>query len=193
VLEELMQIKQLDDFILVGGTSLALRYGHRDSEDIDLFTSREALPANLWNNLKSNKRILQYAGDATITFIDEGIKVDLARWNIDFQHFETIEGIRMAHPLDVFAMKFDAIQTRKTKKDFIDIYELCQHFSFHQGFAHFHKLFPYSKNSSIIYAAFGEIDKADKTKQPTLFKDYEWDFVKDKLRTYAKRYFFNIQ
>jgi sensor domain CHASE-containing protein len=34
----LMEKDYLRDFALVGGTSLALRYGHRNSIDIDLFS-----------------------------------------------------------------------------------------------------------------------------------------------------------
>jgi hypothetical protein len=58
-----MQDELLNDFILVGGTSLALRYGHRDSEDIDLFTSK-SLPINIWQHLQKNTdRKLQYSGE----------------------------------------------------------------------------------------------------------------------------------
>lgn len=186
-----MREEILKDFVLVGGTSLALRYGHRDSEDIDMFTSLD-LPKNLWNYLQKNpNRQLQYAGEYSIAFIENEIKVDLAKWNMTFDNFEIIEGIRIAHPIDVFAMKFDAICTRKTKKDFIDIYELCQHFSFHEGFSHFNKIYPYGKNSSIIFAAFGEIEMADSSKMPKIYKDYEWEDIKIYLKKYAKRYFLN--
>ena len=37
-LERLMLIEEFAPFRLVGGTSLSLRYGHRMSDDIDLFT-----------------------------------------------------------------------------------------------------------------------------------------------------------
>ena len=37
-LKELMKEPLLDNFILVGGTSLSLQLGHRISIDIDLFT-----------------------------------------------------------------------------------------------------------------------------------------------------------
>ena len=40
-LERLMQIEEFSPFRLVGGTSLSLRYGHRMSDDIDLFTDAE--------------------------------------------------------------------------------------------------------------------------------------------------------
>lgn len=40
-LEHLMTIENFAPFRLVGGTSLSLRYGHRMSDDIDLFTDAE--------------------------------------------------------------------------------------------------------------------------------------------------------
>jgi hypothetical protein len=43
LLEKLMQVEELKDFALLGGTSLALRWGHRISEDIDLFTNQTKL------------------------------------------------------------------------------------------------------------------------------------------------------
>jgi len=40
LLESLMAIPELSDFALVGGTNLALRFGHRISVDIDLFSNK---------------------------------------------------------------------------------------------------------------------------------------------------------
>ena len=40
-LKKLMQIKEFNEFRLVGGTSLSLQLGHRESIDIDLFTDAE--------------------------------------------------------------------------------------------------------------------------------------------------------
>jgi hypothetical protein len=37
LLNKIMKLSQFDDFLLVGGTSLALQIGHRNSIDIDLF------------------------------------------------------------------------------------------------------------------------------------------------------------
>src|ERR1700686_5143992 len=41
VLKDLMQIPALNNFYLVGGTALALYFGHRMSVDIDLFSTTE--------------------------------------------------------------------------------------------------------------------------------------------------------
>ncbi|GAB6010544.1 nucleotidyl transferase AbiEii/AbiGii toxin family protein [Viscerimonas tarda] len=40
VLRDLMQENCFNDFVLVGGTALSLRIGHRISVDIDLFTEK---------------------------------------------------------------------------------------------------------------------------------------------------------
>ena len=193
VLDNLMQDEMLKDFVLVGGTALSLRFGHRKSIDIDLFSTKP-IEQNLVFHLSqnSNRNILD-AGKYIITFIEQNVKVDLGFWNTDFGKIDEIEGIRMANPHDIFAMKFDAITTRKVKKDFFDIYELCQHFSFHIGFESFNKKFPYSKNSSIIFKAFGDINEADSSETPEMLNDLEWDFVKEKLKNYAKRYFFETK
>ena len=41
VLRELMNIKELSAFNLVGGTALSLQLGHRKSDDIDLFSEKD--------------------------------------------------------------------------------------------------------------------------------------------------------
>ncbi len=43
LLKELMQLEALKSFQLVGGTALALYFGHRISDDIDLFFSRHQI------------------------------------------------------------------------------------------------------------------------------------------------------
>ena len=41
LLKKLMCDEKLSDFILAGGTNLALQIGHRKSIDLDLFTYKE--------------------------------------------------------------------------------------------------------------------------------------------------------
>ncbi|WP_395077455.1 nucleotidyl transferase AbiEii/AbiGii toxin family protein [Flavobacterium sp.] len=81
LLRKLMKVPSFSNFYLVGGTSLSLQMGHRNSIDIDLFGKVEidvALFTNLLNNfgktevLKSSKNIL-------ITDI-AGIKVDFVNY-----------------------------------------------------------------------------------------------------------------
>jgi hypothetical protein len=39
ILEEIIQVPELKNFALVGGTALSLLFGHRKSEDLDLFST----------------------------------------------------------------------------------------------------------------------------------------------------------
>ena len=54
LLIKLMQDGQLTDFILVGGTALALQVGHRDSIDLDMFTKHPFDASELDRYLKEN-------------------------------------------------------------------------------------------------------------------------------------------
>jgi hypothetical protein len=82
LLRKLMKVEAFSNFYLVGGTSLSLQIGHRNSIDIDLFGSQEIdsdLFVSILNELgktevsKSSKNIL-------ITAIS-GIKVDFVKWH----------------------------------------------------------------------------------------------------------------
>jgi Nucleotidyl transferase AbiEii toxin, Type IV TA system len=57
VLKQLMEMPELKDFSLVGGTALSLLYGHRMSVDLDLFSNKlfenEVIVDALEKNLNS--------------------------------------------------------------------------------------------------------------------------------------------
>ena len=52
ILKKLMSISELSDFTLVGGTALSLRFGHRKSIDLDLFSSTDYDYDSVLNALK---------------------------------------------------------------------------------------------------------------------------------------------
>src|SRR4051812_25949605 len=106
ILKRLMQIEELRDFDLVGGTALALRYGHRSSVDIDLFATvpfdnniiLEAIssvysdfqPSNIFNKV------------GLFGFIEE-VKIDLVQYhNYSLINEKDIEeGIRIISDADI--------------------------------------------------------------------------------------------
>ena len=68
----------LKDFILVGGTGLALIIGHRKSVVIDLFTSQDFVAEQVLEKLESDFAFqMDYIGGNTIKGSSAGIKVDL--------------------------------------------------------------------------------------------------------------------
>ncbi len=53
LLKKLMSLPQLEHFYLVGGTALALQLGHRESVDLDVFTTETFDKAELLDTLNA--------------------------------------------------------------------------------------------------------------------------------------------
>ncbi|WP_439473457.1 nucleotidyl transferase AbiEii/AbiGii toxin family protein [Algoriphagus formosus] len=133
LLKELSSLSFLGDFGLVGGTALSLKFGHRVSIDLDLFSHKkfenESLIEYLKNHFGPRLEIRTSPPQIGIfCFIDQ-IKVDLVKHPHPLiGPIETIEGIRFFSDQDIMAMKIQAILGRGKKKDFWDIAELLKHY-----------------------------------------------------------------
>ena len=131
VLKLVMAEPTLKDFTLAGGTALALLYGHRISEDIDLFDWEKFDVDYLLNDLSSKINIdikLKTPIGAHI-FINK-VKTDLVYFPIrPIRKRIEIEGIRLLNDEDIAAMKLNAIANRGARKDFYDLYFLLQKFN----------------------------------------------------------------
>ena len=143
ILEKLMGIHDLEEFSLVGGTALPLLYGHRKSEDLDLFSNKPFENDVIINALK-RKFIKSFVtrtanqGYGIFGFIEE-VKVDFITHPYPLIRPQlNKDGIRMFSIEDMIAMKVQAILGRGRKKDFWDIAELLHHYTIND-FINFHK------------------------------------------------------
>lgn len=195
ILNELMKISELQDFSLVGGTALALLYGHRKSDDLDLFSNKnfqnsEIISAlenkfkELFKNRSTNPRF------GIFCFVDD-IKIDIIRHPHPLiRPLQTIDNIRLFSTEDIIAMKVQAILGRGKKKDFWDIAELLQHFSV-ADFIRFHKEKYTTQNLLItVPQALTYFADAEESEDPTSLKNQTWNSVKEfinaKVREYLK-------
>lgn len=130
LINRLMLDRKFSEFCLVGGTALSLRFGHRESIDIDLFTARSFDAPSIANHLnhKYNADQVRTLTNAVFGFV-ENVKTDFIAHQYPWINpVETIDGIRMASVNDLAAMKIHAIVQNGTRlKDFIDIYQLLEH------------------------------------------------------------------
>lgn len=120
----LMGDEQLKDFILVGGTALALQIGHRKSIDLDFFSENNFNENELSEYLQtSNHFKLDFLSKSTLKGEINGVKVDLIKHGYPQVNPPVLfEGIRMASIEDIAAMKLNAIIGNDTRlKDFVDI------------------------------------------------------------------------
>lgn len=111
------------NFVLVGGTSLALQIGHRNSVDIDMF-GKSIIDVDAFTEELSKfdkVEILSKSQNVLILLVGK-VKVDFVNYRYPFlEDFTVIENIRLASKKDIAAMKLNAIAGRGSKKDFIDL------------------------------------------------------------------------
>jgi hypothetical protein len=166
LIQKLQTLPDLNDFFLVGGTSLALQLNHRNSIDIDLFTQRTFENEKIINHVIANgfSFDVKFNFENTIIGFIDNVKVDFIRHAYPFVKPPiTEEGITYLSKEDIAAMKLNAISNSgKRLKDFIDVYFLLEHFSLHQmiefytiKYPHFNPLIPLK---AINY--FDDIDPA---------------------------------
>ena len=135
LLKNLMQKSYLQDFCLVGGTSLSLQTGHRISIDLDMFSAEAFDAVELKSLLELDFADLEIVLERTNTLITtiNGIKVDFIRFKYGFSYPIIIhKSLRLADIKDIAPMKLDAISGRGKKKDYFDLYFLLQKFTLPQ-------------------------------------------------------------
>lgn len=191
-LERLIAEPVLSPFILVGGTNLSLRLGHRISDDIDLFTGEEygsldfdviehylesAFP---YCNRPDKSGIVgfgrsYYVGDSS----DDCVKLDLMYADAPFfEPYETIDGIRMATLKQIAAMKMEAVNHGGRKKDWWDIHELLNLFSLGTLCSLHEQWEPWTHNKSELLEKLIQFDEADKQPDPVCLFHKSWDDIK---------------
>ena len=168
LIQQLQNFSELKEFYLVGGTALTLQLGHRNSIDIDLFSTKDFLDSTIINFLRTKFTIdLVYNKPNSIICIINGVKVDFIKH--DYPIIEPIiteEGISMLSPQDICAMKLNAIQNSGQRlKDFIDIYFLLELFSIKQMLEFYSKKYPIM-NPVIALRAITYFDDIDPNIDP---------------------------
>ena len=193
LLKQLMELPSLQDFCLVGGTALALKYGHRISVDLDLFCNKEFNKEQILTELlQTFGGHLMYentrAAWAIFCYINN-IKVDL----IHYKHqqiapTETIDGLRLYDTLDLMSMKVNAILGRGKKKDFWDMAELLQHYSVNECIEAHSKKYPNQQILISIPNALTYFTDADESEEPVSLKGQTWASVKKILQKKVNDY-----
>ncbi len=181
----------VDPFFLVGGTALALQFGHRVTVDLYLFTISEFDKDELLYLLKKEFDVIVEVVSPSI-FITRinGVKVDFVhfRYKIIFPELN-IEGIRMLDIRDIAPMKLDAITKRGSKKDFFDMFYLLKKISLteildlYKGKFEAHEIFHVIK--SLTY-----FDDAEDEPYPILFdKTDTWHKVKTTMEKEVRKHY----
>ena len=164
---------------LVGGTALALQYGHRTSVDLDLFglfDGGRSVLTQLLNDL-GNATLVHSNRFMTVYDLDN-VKVDVVNYTIPWIDTAIIEdGMILASQKEIAAMKINAIIGRGSRKDFVDLYFLLQHFSMEQILGFFHEKYP-NVDDFILLRSIMYFNDAENQEMPHMLVDVEWEEIK---------------
>lgn len=168
----------LQDFALGGGTSLALRFGHRLSVDLDFFTVREFAPDELFGSLELDGATVIGRATNSLTVDAGGVKLDLLRHAYRLlEPPERIEGIALVSLPDLAGMKLNAIANRGSKKDFFDLAELLAHFTIQRMIGFFSEKYP-STDPFTVIRSLAWFEDAEMEPDPISLAGLTWDEVK---------------
>ncbi len=182
LLREVQGLPILNDFYLVGGTALALRYGHRISVDLDFFTEKEFDTSSLIDTLKEkfSVRVLSQAKNS-LTLDLRSVKTDFIRHNYPIlKPFVKADEIKMASVEDIAAMKLNSTMNRGAKKDFYDIYELLNHFTLQELITFYNSKYDFS-SQLIVLKSLVYFDDAEQEPDPVTVKPVSWSLVKQRI------------
>lgn len=175
----------LKNAYLAGGTALALQLGHRESVDFDFFTTRvfnETAMVQRLNKLlpdfylerKEWRTILGYVRKTRFSYF-------FYEYPLLFQT-KKCSGVSLADPRDIAAMKIAALADRGTKRDFIDLYFICEVeklISLDETLRIYDKKFKKLKQNKLhIIKSLAYFGDAENEKMPRMFKPVSWKKVK---------------
>lgn len=179
----------LSDMRLVGGTSLALQYGHRKSVDLDFFGIIKSEITETREMLSSYGHVIPIKETKTIQIYQvNGIKIDFVDYSRHAWIDDAIkqEHLKLATPKDIAAMKINAIEGRGSRKDFIDIYFLLQHYSLSEILEFYKQKYPeHSFFRALMSLTYFE--DAEQQMMPVMLSDISWEAVKQYISTEVKK------
>jgi hypothetical protein len=166
-------------FALAGGTSLALRFGHRVSVDLDFFTEHEFDPQAWVEDFGADSVNLTGMASGTLQFVMDGVKVELLRHAYPrLADHEEIAGLRLWSLQDVCAMKLNAIANRGSKKDFHDIAALLQRLSL-EAMLDFYRAKYQPAGLMMVVRSLVWFEDADSEPNPVSLSGPDWQGVKE--------------
>jgi len=189
LLKNILQQPVFKNHRLVGGTSLALQYGHRLSIDLDFFTSEFIEHEEILINIKSIGKVDVVSKSKYIScFFINDVKVDFVSLPYHWIDDPIIEdSISLASINDIAAMKLSAITNRGSKKDFIDLQLIMKHLDLKKMMSLYHQKYP-DGMEMLVLRSLMYFDDADLQPDPVMLTEYDWNevkaFILDQVKTY---------
>lgn len=169
------------EFVLYGGTALALHLGHRESMDFDFFGSRPLDLSALETGIPflAGARIVQREKNTLSAIVDRGGRVKVSFFGVPNlprllpPHIAKGNGLQVASLIDLAGTKASVLQMRAEAKDYVDIDALLRlgKVGLPTALAAAQKLYGSSFNPEITLKALSYFDDGDLRALPEEVKD----------------------
>ena len=174
------------DFYLAGGTALALYFGHRFSVDLDWFAEKFEYNLSFRRSLeKLGKLGIDSESENTFNGALNDVKISFFEYPYPLiaPRERHRENVSLAGLPDIAAMKLEAIGTRGSYKDFIDVYFLLQRYSIEELLSFVRKKFAnLDYNETHLLKALTYFEDATGTEMPKLVSQVSWQEVTNTIR-----------
>ncbi|MBI4240056.1 nucleotidyl transferase AbiEii/AbiGii toxin family protein [Candidatus Uhrbacteria bacterium] len=182
IFRELNEIPFFAQFYLAGGTALAVQIGHRISFDLDFFSQNFFSVKNTRNGLRSLGAVnVRLEDEHSLGVIVRGVKMSFLEYPypllfpaIKWKNHGNLCDIR-----DIGCMKLDAIASRGTKRDFVDLYFITRKYSLKKLLDLFKKKYKgieYNYLHLLKSICYFEDAEADPT--PKMLVDLSWEKIR---------------
>ncbi len=172
-----------DQFYLAGGTAVALYLDHRRSYDLDFFIPERDFPSDLPRRelMHLGELVVLHEGAGTFVGTLDGEQISFFVYPYPLlESTMTFVGVQIAQLPDLAAMKLDAISSRGTKRDFIDLYQICQDvFPLRETIQHFERKYAGVRYSMVhLLKSLKYFEDAESDPMPPMLVPLEWAGVK---------------
>ncbi len=179
-------------FYLAGGTALSLQIGHRLSVDLDFFSPTEDIPtirAGLDKALAPFNAALADSSWGNLVYLAKNVRIGF--YGYGYSLVEPLIKDKEAHLasiMDIALMKLDALLSRAARKDFYDLYFICQTIPLEQVFDKSPQKYPSVRDfETQTVKRLAYFENAELEADPAMLKRIDWQTVKEYFTKQVKK------
>lgn len=178
-------------FYLAGGTALALQIGHRTSVDLDFFSPDLDIPTvreTLQGALRGFSPELADSSWGNLVFLARNVRVGFYGYGYPLVDSPlSVENVSLASVPDIGLMKLDTLLSRASRKDFHDLYAICQRMSLRDLLDMVPRKFSHARDfEAQVVRHFVYFERAEQESPVPLIEEVEWQTVKEYFMRQAK-------
>ncbi|MFW6159523.1 MAG: nucleotidyl transferase AbiEii/AbiGii toxin family protein [Acidobacteriota bacterium] len=174
----------IKSFYLAGGTACTIHLGHRISNDLDFFTKEDFSKFEIQNSMRSSGNFLIDHTDFR-TLIGRFNKTKISFFHYDYPligEIHYIFNLPIASLEDIGCMKIDAISSRGSRRDFIDLFFILQDLNLDLKvfFKYYHDKYS-QENYNLFHILKSLVYFEDAENEPELImlRQFSWEHMKN--------------